>query len=565
MKLALLQLNPTVGDLDYNANKIIDAVRSLRGSVDLCVTSELALLGYPPKDLLLHEVFIRESQKKLQSIATALKDEPALLLGCAVPNKHRIGKPLYNAAVFIEKGEVKQEFYKTLIPTYDVFEEDRYFESGRELNFLTIKGRKFGITICEDIWNNENGRQFPRYAVNPIDRLAEQPIDGIINLSASPYFINKQTSVREPLMRAWAKKYNVPFFYVNQAGGDDDLIFDGCSCFIDGEGNLIKKAKAFEEDILVVDIYDKSVSHQSPEVVVEEECFNALVCGTKNYLDKCGFKKAVLGLSGGIDSALTLAIAVEAIGKENVMGVLMPSPYSSAGSIEDAMTLAENLGVETLTLPINSIMQAYDLTLSETFKACSQDTTEENLQARIRGNLLMALSNKFNALLLTTGNKSELSVGYCTIYGDMCGGLAVISDVYKTLVYRIAKWINSSSGKIIIPEATITKAPSAELRPDQTDQDSLPPYEILDDILYRHMEHHQAASEIIAFGHDADIVTKVLSLFVRAEFKRRQAAPGLKITARAYGSGWRMPIAAKYQSLFMVAQETQPQRRVLCG
>jgi NAD+ synthetase len=544
MKIGLLQLNSIVGDLEQNADKIIHAARSLRGKVDLCVTSELALLGYPPRDLLFDEAFIARSLKQINVIAQALADGPALLLGCAALNEHRVGKPLYNAAVFMEDGIVKQHFYKTLIPTYDVFDEDRYFESNKQSNILHFKGKRFGITVCEDIWNNELSWPFPRYLQNPVVSLQSEKIDGVINLSASPYYINKQTRMREPLMQAWAKKYQLPFIYVNQVGGNDDLIFDGYSCFIDQQGQIIKRAQAFDEDIMIMDMQDKQAAvleHMSEE----EEVFKALVCGTRDYIQKCGFKRAVLGLSGGIDSALTLVIAAAAIGSENVIGVMMPSPYSSQGSLDDATSLADNLGVKTYTLPIEGLMYAYDHALEHLFTGCEKDTTEENLQARIRGNLLMALSNKFNALLLTTGNKSELSVGYCTIYGDMCGGLAVISDVYKTLVYRTSQWVNDHRGREIIPVSTLTKPPSAELRPDQCDQDSLPPYDILDDILYRHIELNQSAGEIVSAGYMPELVTKILNMFARAEFKRRQAAPGLKVTPRAYGSGWRMPIAAR--------------------
>lgn len=546
MKFALLQLNYIVGDIVYNANKIIQAVQSIKDKVDLCVTSELALLGYPPRDLLLHKSFLQQADRQLQIIAEALKDYPAVLVGRVVPNPHPAGKPFYNAATFISDGKIQQDFYKSLIPTYDVFDEDRYFESGRELNFLSFKGKKFGITICEDIWNNEFIWSMPRYLTNPIEKLAQHKLDAIINLSASPWFIEKQAAIREPLMSTWAKQYHLPFIYVNQVGGNDDLVFDGSSCFVNADGQTVARAREFEEDILIIDLDKKNVETPVKRISTEEEIFNALVCGTRDYLSKCGFKKALLGLSGGIDSALTLVIAVKALGKENVFAVMMPSPYSSAGSIADSELLAKNLGVEISTLPIQQIMDAFTKTLDPLFAGCQPDVTEENLQARIRGNLLMALSNKYNALLLTTGNKSELSVGYCTLYGDMCGGLAVISDVYKTWVYRLCQWINEHNKKEIIPNNIITKAPSAELRPNQTDQDSLPPYDVLDDILQQYVESRHSIEEIIASGHDKKTVNHVLTLFARAEFKRRQAAPGIKITNRAYGSGWRMPIAARY-------------------
>ncbi|MDX1901546.1 MAG: NAD+ synthase [Gammaproteobacteria bacterium] len=546
MKFALLQLNYIVGDIAYNANKIIKAVQSVKGKVDLCVTSELALLGYPPRDLLLHKSFLRNAEQQLHFIAQELRECPALLIGRVVPNPHPAGKPFYNAATLVVNGEIQQDFYKSLIPTYDVFDEDRYFESGRELNFFTFKDKKFGITICEDIWNNEFIWSMPRYLTNPIEKLAQHKLDAIINLSASPWFIEKQSSIREPLMSTWAKQYHLPFIYVNQVGGNDDLVFDGSSCFVNADGQLVARAKEFEEDILIVDLDQQNAQETVDPVSTEAEIFNALVCGTRDYVSKCGFKKVLLGLSGGIDSALTLVIAVKALGKENVFAVMMPSPYSSAGSIADSELLAKNLGVEVATLPIQQIMETYTKILDPVFAGRQPDVTEENLQARIRGNLLMALSNKYNSLLLTTGNKSELSVGYCTLYGDMCGGLAVISDVYKTWVYRLCQWFNESNKNEIIPNNIITKAPSAELRPDQTDQDSLPPYDVLDDILQQYVEAHHSVEEIIASGHDRETVNHVLTLFARAEFKRRQAAPGIKITNRAYGSGWRMPIAARY-------------------
>jgi NAD+ synthase (glutamine-hydrolysing) len=545
MNLALLQLNYTVGDLKYNAEKIIKAVKSVAGRVDLCITSELALTGYPPKDLLMYEGFVDESLNTLQYIAQALKKSPALLLGCIVRNTSGTGKPLYNAAAFIEHGEVKHYFYKSLIPTYDVFDEDRYFEPGRGSNILEFKGHKLGITICEDAWTHDPAWQFPRYAINPLEKLAQGHVDAIINLSASPYYMQKQTTIREPLIKGWVKKHTIPFYYVNQVGGNDELIFDGSSFHVDKFGACVAKANAFEEAILLVDMYKTSTDPDLSNMPIEEELFKALVCGTRDYLAKCGFKKALLGLSGGIDSALVLAIAVHALGKENVLAVLMPSIYSSQGSMDDAMAIAKTLGVKTHTLPISDLMQGYQHSLKDVFLGLSEDTTEENLQSRIRGNLLMAMSNKLHAALLTTGNKSELSVGYCTIYGDMCGGLAVISDVYKTMVYRLSNWINASSGREIIPKAIIMKAPSAELRPNQSDQDSLPPYDVLDAILYQYIELHQRESEMIKAGFDEKIVTHIIKLVTKAEFKRRQAAPGLKVTARAYGAGWRMPIAAK--------------------
>lgn len=544
MKIALLQLNPTVGDLEGNAAKIIDQARALSDKgVGLSVTSELALLGYPPRDLLFNNTFIQKSWDKIEQMAAILADCPPVLVGIAEPNLSNEGRPLYNSAVLLRHGKIQGKFHKTLLPTYDVFDEDRYFEPSSSHGVLELEGLRIGVTICEDIWNDKDFWSSRRYNKDPLKELASCNIDCIVNLSASPFTLGKQ-KVREKMLGGIANKYKVPVLYINQIGGNDDLVFDGRSCAFDSKGKLIARGKPFSEDIVIVDLESSSGRISVDDFTPEAEAWNALVTGTRDYIRKCGFKKGLIGLSGGIDSALTAAIAVEAIEKENVLGVLMPSPYSSKGSIEDSLELSANLGIKTITFPIDRIMETFNNTLKEAFAGYSQDVTEENIQARIRGNLLMALSNKYGAILLTTGNKSELAVGYCTIYGDMCGGLAVIADVPKTMVYYLANWVNKMKGNII-PKSIIDKPPSAELRPDQRDQDSLPPYEVLDEILYRCIERYQSVEEIIADGFENETVEKVLSLIETAEFKRRQAAPGIKITDRAFGTGWRMPIACK--------------------
>lgn len=542
MKLALLQLNPIVGDLSGNADLIARAVRRADADVDLAMTSELALLGYPPRDLLLNGDFIRRSWNVLEDLALKLKDTAPVLVGLAEPNPGEVGRPLFNSAALLRRGRIEKTFHKTLLPTYDVFDEDRYFEPACEPQILKLREARLGISICEDIWNDRDFWKRRRYHTDPIEELIREGVTAVINLSASPFTAGKQLH-REAMLCSMARKYKVPLIYVNQVGGNDDLVFDGRSCAFDPEGRLIARGKGFEEDLVVVDLETLCGVIAEDDLSYESEIWSALVIGTRDYVRKCGFKGVLLGLSGGIDSALTAAIAAEALGPENVLGVLMPSPYSSRGSVEDSERLAKALGIKTLTIPIADIMKSLDLGLEGAFRGRDKDVTEENIQARIRGNLLMALSNKYGSVLLTTGNKSELAVGYCTIYGDMSGGLAVISDVPKTVVYRIARWLNAKRN--VIPDSILTKAPSAELRPCQTDQDTLPPYEVLDAILQKHIEQHLSREEIVAQGFDADIVNRVLRLVKAAEFKRRQAAPGLRVTDRAFGSGWRMPIACR--------------------
>jgi NAD+ synthase/NAD+ synthase (glutamine-hydrolysing) len=545
MKIALLQVNPTVGDLAGNARRILDALRQAadRGA-DLAATPELALVGYLPRDLLLSAGFVRQSWEALETLARDAGDLPPVLVGLPEPNPSDEGRPLFNSAALLRGGRVDLRFRKALLPTYDVFDEDRYFEPFHGAQVLDIGGHRIGISICEDIWNDRDFWKRRRYHHDPIEELTSAGANVVVNMSASPFTAGKHRR-REEMLSSMALKHRLPIAYVNQFGGNDDLVFDGRSCMVNADGAIFARGRSFEADVVVCDIDDPRPIAPASDLGVESEIWRALVLGTRDYAGKCGFSSAVLGLSGGIDSALTAAIAAEALGASRVLGVLMPSPYSSQGSLDDAHELARNLCIETMTLPIEPLMRAFDSTLHAQLGADLPGVAQENIQARIRGNLLMALSNTRGALLLTTGNKSELSVGYCTLYGDMSGGLAVIADVPKTMVYRVSRWRNESAGRPVIPEATLTKAPSAELRPNQTDQDSLPPYDVLDDILQRHVERHQPADEIVAAGFDRATVERVLRLVRVAEFKRKQAAPGLKVTDRAFGTGWRMPIAAR--------------------
>ncbi len=557
MKIALLQINPIVGDLSGNARLVADAVRAAgRQGANLAVTPELALAGYLPRDLLLSPAFVARGWDVAADLAREIADEPPVLVGLPEPNPSDEGRPLFNTAALLRNGRIDQRFRKALLPTYDVFDEDRYFEPFRGAGILELAGRRLGISICEDVWNDRDFWKRRRYHHDPVDDLVRAGADAIVNLSASPFSVGKHQR-REEMLGSLARKHRLPVVYVNQVGGNDDLVFDGRSVAFSAGGVPIARGRSFEADVVICDL-DRGAPVPPPaDLMAESEIWRALVLGTRDYVRKCGFGQVVLGLSGGIDSALTAAIAAEAVGPDHVLGVLMPSPYSSRGSLDDSRDLAANLGIATLTLPIEPAMRAMEETLSEAFEGYGRDVTEENIQARIRGNLLMALSNKRGALLLTTGNKSELSVGYCTLYGDMSGGLAVIADVPKTMVYRVARWLNESRGRPAIPEPILTKAPSAELRPNQRDQDALPPYDILDDILQRHIEQHQPAEEIIAAGFDAPTVQRVLRLVRLSEFKRRQAAPGLKVTDRAFGTGWRMPIAARTD----FAAETRDARR----
>ena len=557
MKIAIAQINPIIGDLLGNTQKILEmSQQAASENVRLLLTPELSICGYPPRDLLVNPSFIEVIDNTLQKLAEDLPANLAVLVGTVVKNSQAHisgGKNLFNSTALLENGKIQQFFHKRLLPTYDVFDEKRYFEPGLEANYFILDNLKIGVTICEDLWNDEEFWGKRSYAVNPIADLANLGVDLIVNLSASPYTVGKQ-HLREAMLKHSVVNFQQPIIYTNQVGGNDDLVFDGRSFALNKQGEIVCRAKGFVSDFLTVEFnsnkQDLDFGDISPvDESEDEEIWNALVLGVKDYVGKCRFSKVLLGLSGGVDSALVAAIATAALGKENVIGVLMPSPYSSEHSISDALTLAANLDIQTQLLPIGELMASFDNSLDELFAGTEFGIAEENLQSRIRGNLLMAISNKFGYLLLSTGNKSEVAVGYCTLYGDMNGGLSVIADVPKTRVYSICKWLNSHQQKEVIPENILTKAPSAELKPGQVDQDSLPPYEILDDILDRLIHQHQSATEIISAGHEPAIVDRVLQLLSRAEFKRRQAAPGLKITDRAFGTGWRMPIASSWSAL----------------
>jgi NAD+ synthetase len=569
MKIAIAQLNPIIGDLFGNADNILQAAQkaSAQGA-RLLLTPELSLCGYPPRDLLLNPGFVQAMDSTLQQLAEDLPPQLAVLVGTVTVNHQAAitgGKPLFNSIAVLEGGKIQEIFNKRLLPNYDVFDENRYFEPGLQANFFCLDDVRIGVTVCEDLWNDEQFWGKRSYAVNPIVDLTRLGVDFIVNLSASPYSVGKQ-QLRETMLRHSAVRFKQPIIYANQVGGNDDLIFDGRSFALNRQGEVVCRLPGFASDVAVVEFdemqQDLTLNSVAPASASEdEEIWQALVLGVADYTRKCGFNKVLLGLSGGVDSSLVAAIATAALGKENVLGVLMPSPYSSEHSITDALQLAANLEIQTHTIPIGELMQGYDNTLADLFAGTPFGLAEENIQSRIRGNLLMAIANKFNYLLLSTGNKSEMAVGYCTLYGDMNGGLAVIADVPKTRVYSICHWLNShpsalsmggktplSKNSALIPENVLTKAPSAELKPGQVDQDSLPPYEILDDIIQRLVHNHQSAAQIVAAGHDPATVDRVLKMIARAEFKRRQAAPGLKITDRAFGTGWRMPIANKWVS-----------------
>ncbi|MGF1481539.1 MAG: NAD+ synthase [Cyanophyceae cyanobacterium] len=552
MKIAIAQLNPTIGDLPGNAQQILEAAQQAAAQdARLMLTPELSLCGYPPRDLLLNPGFVQSVARYLQHLAHQLPQQLAVLVGTVTENPHAGDagqKPLYNSIALLEGGEVKQLFHKRLLPTYDVFDEDRYFESGYQSNVFSLNSLKIGVTICEDVWNEKEFWGKRNYEDNPTEELAKSAVQLIVNLSASPYSVGKQ-QLREAMLRDISSRYQQPIIYVNQVGANDDLIFDGCSVAVDRGGEVVCRAEAYRSDLAILE-YDEATNDLLSASIVplpetaDEEIWLALVLGVRDYARKCGFSKIVLGLSGGIDSSLVAAITAEAVGPENVLGVLMPSPYSSDHSLKDAQDLVHNLGINSEKLPIGDVMKAYDDALAPLFAGTEFGVAEENIQSRIRGNLLMAIANKFGYLLVSTGNKSEMAVGYCTLYGDMSGGLAAIADVPKTRVFSLCRWLNRHQE--VIPDNVIGKPPSAELKPGQIDQDSLPSYDILDGILERMVQQHQSAAQITAAGYDAEVVEKVMKLVARAEFKRRQAPPGLKITDRAFGTGWRMPIASRW-------------------
>jgi NAD+ synthase (glutamine-hydrolysing) len=550
MKIALAQINPIVGDLAGNEAKILTAYR--RGSeagADIVVCPELCVTGYPPRDLLLRKRFVAENLAVLNRLAAAT-GKTALLVGFVGENKVRPGREVTNSVALLQHGKIAATRAKTLLPTYDVFDEDRYFEPAAENHVVEFNGQKAALTICEDIWNDDDFWPVRRYQHNPPAELADAGAEIVFNISASPWHLGKNQT-RQEMLRSLALKTKCPVVFCNQVGGNDELVFDGGSLVFSAEGELIAQGKLFDEDFVVVEVEPagkSQISDLKSHIQLpgdEELLFKALVLGLRDYLHKCGFKSAVLGLSGGIDSAVTAVLAVAALGKENVRGLSLPSQFSSQHSLDDARVLAERLGIQYDVIPIQQAFATVREQLKPVFAGRAEDTTEENIQARLRGVILMAMSNKFGSLLLTTGNKSELAVGYCTLYGDMCGGLAVISDVPKTMIYRLAKWINRE--REIIPASSITKPPSAELRPNQCDQDSLPPYEVLDAILDLYVVQGKAAADIIAAGYEEANVRRVVRLIDLSEYKRRQAAPGLKVTTKAFGVGRRIPIAQKYR------------------
>ena len=543
MKIALAQINPTVGDLTGNEARILAAYRrGVEAGVEIVVFPELAITGYPPRDLLHKSRFIPDNLAVLERLAAAT-GETGLLVGYVGRNERQPGREATNSVALLQHGKILATRAKMLLPTYDVFDEDRYFEPAQENAPVDFNGQKIGLTICEDVWNDEAFWDERRYLRNPARELVEAGAEILFNVSASPWHLGKDR-LRVEMLSSLVAQIRRPFVYCNAIGGNDELLFDGASLAFDAAGRLITQGAMFREDFLLLDT-DTAAPITPTSLADEEALYRALVLGVRDYFQKCGFQSAVLGLSGGIDSALTAVIAVEALGAENVRGVSLPSQYSSQGSLDDARILAENLGIRYDIVPIQPVFEPVKGQLTDIFAGRSEDTTEENIQARLRGVILMAMSNKFGSLLLTTGNKSELAVGYCTLYGDMCGGLAVISDVPKTMVYRLSEWINRD--REIIPRASITKPPSAELRPDQTDQDSLPPYDVLDAILEAYVVGGKSRAEIVAAGFDQPTVDRVARLIDLNEYKRRQAAPGLKITSKAFGVGRRMPIAQRYR------------------
>jgi len=555
MRIAVAQLDYTIGAFEANLEAMTVAVeRARQQNADLVIFTELATVGYPPGDLLERRDFVDRNLAQLGRIACLSDDRLGILVGFVDRNESGAGKALYNAVALCHHGDVVDRYRKCLLPTYDVFDEARYFEAGVDVRPMEFCGVKIGVSVCEDVWADPDLDGRSLYHRDPVLELIHRGARLLVNLSASPFVLGKAGERRE-LVRRYAEDSGRFFVYANQVGGNDDLVFDGHSMVFDGQGRVVARARDFEEELLIYDVPDDALGDERGmegalgdirpvAESAEAEALAALELGLGDYVRKCGFDQVLLGLSGGIDSALTAAIAARALGPDKVLGVAMPTRYSSEGSITDAEALAENLGIAFQVIPIDTIFQSYLEELAPVFSDVGEDVTEENIQARIRAAVLMALSNKFGRLLLATGNKSELAVGYCTLYGDMAGGLAVIADVPKTLVYDLARFLNT--GGEVIPESTIDKPPSAELRPDQVDQDSLPPYEVLDRIVEAWVEEHRSVEEIIAEGFDEEAVRDVVRLITGNEYKRRQAAPGIKITAKAFGVGRRYPIAAKY-------------------
>ncbi|NIA08805.1 MAG: NAD+ synthase [Nitrospiraceae bacterium] len=544
MKIALAQFDALIGGFRRNVDQMVSlSKRALETGCDLVIFPELAICGYPPLDLLERREFIEDNLEAMDRLISIVRGI-AVLCGCVSRNMNGVGKPIHNTAVLFEDGRVLARVHKRLLPSYDIFDETRYFEPGTESVPVPFKGLSLGITICEDIWNDGGLLTEHSYPVNPVAELAEKGTDVFITINASP-FDTEKASHRYHILRHHATKYHRPFLYANAVGGQDCVVFDGGSMVVDPDGRRVAQARDFAEDLVVVDTETMQGEEHPVSTSREEAVLKALNLGLKDYASRCGLNKVVLGLSGGVDSSLTAVIAAQALGPENVLGVLMPSPYTSRESIDDAEALAQNLGIRAVTLPISNIFDAYLDRLKGVFSGREPDVAEENIQARIRGNLLMAISNKFGYLVLSTGNKTELAVGYCTLYGDLSGGFALISDLPKTMVYEVARYLNSE--KEVIPERVLTKPPSAELRPGQKDQDDLPAYDLLDAILRRYLEQNIAPEQIIAEGFDPDIVYRTVRMIDRSEYKRHQAPLGPRVTSRAFGYGRRYPIAHGYQ------------------
>ena len=553
MKIALAQINPTVGDFEGNTKKILEFTeRAKKENADIVIFSELAICGYPPKDLLLKKQFVEDNENYLKDLTGKIPSDILVVVGFVEKNKNG-GRPLFNSVALLKKGEIIATRQKILLPTYDVFDEDRYFEPGKEIRPVQILNKNIGLSICEDIWHEYPEWKNPRYHTDPVNKLTKENIHFLINISASPYCIDKP-KIREDIIKNAAKKYKVPIVFVNQVGGNDELIFDGNSCVIDKGGNICLKLKPFEEDLQFIELNENNQIITGRDAPMgrlydddNEELLQALILGIRDYVRKCGFKKVIIGLSGGIDSALVAVLAAYALGEENVLCVFMPSRYTVKESENDAIALAKNIDVELKTISIEDPFKTILNLLSPHWNSGNKEIAEENIQPRIRSLILMALSNQSGALVLSTGNKSELATGYCTLYGDMCGGLAVISDLPKTTVYKLVRHINKKEGKDLIPNNILTKAPTAELKLNQTDQDTLPPYDKLDQILNKYVEEHLPLKEIIKNGIPKEMAEKVCTMIDKSEYKREQAAPGLKLTSRSFGYGWRMPIAQKYR------------------
>ena len=545
MKIALAQINPIIGDFTHNTEKIIAAAeKAIALSCDLIVFSELVISGYPPRDLLEKKDFVDANRIHLQKLVTSIKGI-GVICGVVAKNPNEKGIPLYNSAVLFDNGKILHQAHKRLLPTYDVFDERRYFEPGRECLPFLYKDCQIGLTICEDIWNDKDFFLNLRYPSDPVEKMVKEGANLLINISASPFHVGKR-KFKWDMFGSMANKYKIPLLNVNQIGGNDSVLFDGISIAFDAQGRVATRARDFKEDMVVFDTHTQKGNIHPVSETETESMLNALIMGTRDYVRKCGFSKAVIGLSGGIDSALTAYIAVKALGKENVILIFMPSQYTLKENFEDTKNLAKNLRIKLFTVPIEEVFETFLQGLSPLFKDVATEVTGQNIQARTRGTILMAISNKLGCLLLSTGNKSELAVGYCTLYGDMNGGLSVISDVPKTMVYKIARLINKDGE--VIPERIIQKAPSAELKPDQLDQDDLPPYEILDDILKAYIEDNKAPEEIIEMGFEPSIVMDIIKRVDQNEYKRHQSPPGLKVTTKSFGYGRRFPIAQRYRT-----------------